>query len=57
MSVEEFTGENAEREILMALLHICYPDLKERTSEQLAFIHSVLDRIIKLNKGDCIRVN
>jgi hypothetical protein len=36
---------------LMALLHRCYPASNEWTFKQLAFIHSVLDRIIKLNKA------
>jgi hypothetical protein len=37
--------------ILMNLLERYYPELKGRSFKQMSFIHSVLDRIIKLNKS------
>jgi hypothetical protein len=43
--------EGRQTNILMNLIERCYPELRRRNFEQLSFIHSVLDRIIKLNKS------
>jgi hypothetical protein len=46
-----YAKQGRQTNILMNLIERCYPGLKGWTLEQLSFIHSVFDRIIKLNKS------
>jgi hypothetical protein len=46
-----FARRGRETGCLLGLLYKHFPELKGVTFKQLAFVHSALDRIIKLNKA------